>query len=276
MARQNFFKTVFLTGIHGQYKLWKNELAQYCNYADKIIQFGNVIGCNDFVKDKKDFGANESVLKYLLLYRATEENWIQLAGPNEIAALNLPEEWTNKRSRQVLRNSWLSSTPTMLTSEVHNGRLLTHGGLTYGEWLSIGSPETAQTASERLNEKYAGTLHQGSSVLLGGAPNYSANPIWADPVLETYPSWLTAPHPLPFSQIHSGNTLNSKIGRSFINAEFSPYHYAEKILYRTYGSHFIKDNEEITALDIPVEGELISSIPQPYTVYVEKTPLTKD
>lgn len=269
-SHTRYHKTVFLPGLYGQYKLWRSEIAGYCNRADKVIQFGNVIGCNDYVKDKEHFGANESLLKYIILYRATEENWLQLAGPNEIAALNLPEEWTNKRSRQVLRNSWFSDDPTMFVAGVHEGKLVTHGGLTYGEWLSIGSPEDAETASERLNNKYVGTLHQGGCLSLGGAANYSANPIWADPVLEMYPSWLSAPVPMPFSQIHSGNTLNSKLGHSAINADFSLYEYADSILYRKYGSHFTKDGEEILGINVPLEGGIITQIPEPHAIYVEK------
>lgn len=269
-SKPTYSKTVFLTGLYGQHRLWRAEIAGYCSRADKIVQFGNIIGCNDFAKDKEDFGPNESMLKYLLLYRATEENWLQIVGPNEIAALNLPKEWTNRRSRQILRNSWLSDDPTMFVSGVHNNRLITHGGLTYGEWVSIGSPESATIASERLNEKYAGSLYQGQSYSLGGAPNYSSNPIWANPVLETYPSWLTAPVELPFSQIHSGTNLNSEMGRSVINADHSIYKYAEKILYRTYGSHFFKDGQEIIGLDIPLDGKLKTVLPRPHTIYVEK------
>lgn len=266
-----YYKTVFLTDLYGQYKLWRTEIAKSCNRADKIIQFGNIIGCNSFAKDKESFGPNESILKYILLYRATEDNWLQLIGPNEIAALNLPDEWTNKRSRQILRNSWLSENPNMFTAGVHDGRLVSHGGLTYGEWLTIGSPKTAEIAAERLNEKYAGTLYQGPSQTLGNAPNYSANPIWANPVLETYPSWLTSPVEMPFSQIHSGLSLNSKLGRSAVNADLSLYGYAQKILYRSYGSHFVKDEEEIIGLEIPLEGKILNVMPQPHTIYVEKS-----
>lgn len=270
MSQSKYHKTIFLPALHGQYKLWKYQIAPMCNKAEEIVQFGNIIGCNDFVKDQKNFGPNENTLKYTLIYRATEDNWIQLVGPNEIMALNFPEEWTNKRSRQILRQAWLSSNPTMQVAAVHDNRLLTHGGLTYGEWIDIDRPETAESAAKRLNDKYRGTIYQGACYSLNGAPNHSANPIWADPLLETYPSWIGAPETLPFIQMHESRNLNSSIGRSMVNAEHSIYQYATDITYKSYGSHFYKNEQEIIGIYTPLEGKLLEKIPSPYMLYVEK------
>lgn len=269
MAKK-YHKTIFLPGLHGQFKLWKREIAGYCNRAEEVVQFGNIIGCNDYVKDYEQRGANEATLKYVLLYQNTEDNWTQLVGPNEIAALNMPDEWTNKVSRQILRNNWLSSTPIMKVAGVHQGRLVTHGGLTYGEWLSIGSPESPETASERLNDKYQGTLYQGHSYALGGAPNHSANPIWCDPILELYPSWITAPVNMPFGQVHAGRNLNSDVGRTIINEEHSIFKYADKINFRKYGSITQIGENKIIGIDIPLDGRVLTSLPRPYAFYVEK------
>lgn len=271
MAKK-YHKTIFLPGLYGQFKLWRNEISEYCNRAEEVIQFGNIIGCNDFAKDKESRGPNEAILKYVLLYQRTAQ-WTQLIGPNEIAALNLPEEWTNKISRQILRNSWLSSEPTMKVASVHDNRLVTHGGLTYGEWVSIERPETPEIAAERLNEKYEGTLYQGVSYALGGAPNHSANPIWADPLLELYPSWITAPVELPFGQVHAGRTLNTDVGRTIINEEHSIYNFAEKINYRKYGSIIQIKNQSFIGLNIPLDTTIMNSLPRPYSFYVEKREL---
>lgn len=269
MAKK-YHKTIFLPGLYGQFKLWRNEIAGYCNRAEEVVQFGNIIGCNEFAKDYKQRGANEAILKYVLLYQNTEDNWTQLIGPNEIAALNMPEEWTNQVSRQILRNNWLSSTPIMKVAGVHQGRLVSHGGLTYGEWLSIGSPTTPEKAAERLNEKYQGTLYQGTSYMLGSSPNYAANPIWCDPILELYPSWITAPVEMPFGQIHSGRTLNSDVGRTIVNEEHSIFNFTESIKYRKYGSIVKIDNHEIIGVSIPLDGTIVNSLPRPHSFYVEK------
>lgn len=265
-----YHKTIFLPGLHGQFKLWRQEITKYCNRAEQVIQFGNIIGCNEYAKDKEIRGPNEAILKYILLYRSTEDNWLQLVGPNEIAALNLPEEWTNKTSRQLLRNGWLSSEPNMMVAGVHEGRLVTHGGLTYGEWISIGSPSTPESASERLNEKYRGTLYQGSCYALGGAPNYSANPIWCDPVLELYPSWITAPIEMPFGQAHAGRNLNSEMGRTVVNEKYSVYKNIESLNYRKYGSIVKINGQQIIGVDMPLDAPIMTSIPRPYSIYVEK------
>lgn len=245
-------------------------MAPACNLADEVIQLGNVIGCNDRVKDRKNAGPNEASLKFLILYRSTEDKWTQLAGTNEIAALNFPNEWTNTNSRQILRNSWFSKEPTMFTASTNKGRLVTHGGLTFGEWLTIGSPDTAEEAAERLNEKYAATIYQGPCFKLGGAPNFYANPIWADPLNETYPSWITAPIEMPFDQVHGGVAANSRLGRKMINDKTSILNHFDDVRYTTYGARVFIKGRQILGVNIELPEELIVSIPEPQSVYIEK------
>jgi hypothetical protein len=264
-------RTLFLTSIKGQYKLWRRELAPACNRADSIVQFGNVIGCNSLVKDKEQFGANEATLKFVLLYRSTQENWIQLVGTNEIAALNLPTEWTNSTSRKILRDAWLGANPTMKVAAVDKGRLLTHGGLTYGEWLSIGSPENVYEAAEKLNEKYAGTLHQGSCFKLDGIPNFAANPIWADAITEVYGSWITAPVPMPFDQVHGAGNINSEEGRLALGEKSSLLNHADQIRFRKFGSIVTVKKMQFTAIDIQLPDNIVTMIPQHQSLYIEKT-----
>lgn len=265
-----YHRTLFLTSLKGQYKLWRRELAPACNRADSIVQFGNVIGCNTLVKDKETFGANEAILKFVLLYRSTQENWTQLVGANEIAALNAPKEWTNATSRKILRDAWLGNNPTMQVAAVEKGRLLTHGGLTYGEWLSIGSPASVEKASERLNEKYAGTLHQGSCFRLDGIPNFSANPIWADAVTELYSSWITAPVPMPFDQVHGSGQLNTEEGRSALGEQSSLLNYADQIRFRKFGSIITVKGMQFTAVDIQLPDTIVTMVPQHKSLYIEK------
>lgn len=265
-----FKKTIFLPSIEGQHKLWKSEIAPACNDADEVVQLGNVIGCDDVARDKKTLGPNEAVLKYLILYRSTQDKWTQIVGTNEMAALNFPDEWTNATSRQILRNSWFAKEPRMVTASVNKGRLVTHGGLTYGEWLSIGSPDTAEEAAGRLNEKYYGTVYQGSCFKLGNAPNFSANPIWCDPVMEMYPSWITAPVAMPFGQVHGSNNLNSVESRALISDKHSPLSFFDQVRFTSYGSRVFIKGIQILGVNLELPKKLISSVPQPQSLYIEK------
>jgi hypothetical protein len=265
-----YHRTLFLTGIQGQYKIWKTDFASACNRSDSVVQFGNLIGCNDFVKDRDSFGANEAVLKFVMLYRSTQEKWTQLVGANEIAALNLPKEWTNATSRKILRDAWLGENPTMTVAAVDKNRLLTHAGLTYGEWLSIGSPETAIETASRLNEKYMGTIYQGPCYRLGDAPNFAANPIWADTVMELYSSWITAPVPMPFDQMHGSGNLSNESSRSLLTDKTSLLSYVDEVRFQKFGSLVTVKGMQFTAIDLQLPDEITPSVPRPKSVYIEK------
>lgn len=270
----DYATTLFIPSLHGQYKVWKNDLESVVKSSDEIIQMGNLIGCTDFAKDNSQSGPNEAVLKFTVIQKARLDNWTQLIGPNEIMALNFPDEWTNDSSNHILRTGWLSEDGVFKVSTVNKNRLVTHGGLTYGEWLSIGSPQTAQEASDRLNEKYLATVYQGSCFNLGDPPNYAANPIWADPVMELIPSWITAPVACPFDQLHGSGSLNTPEGRAQCNNKVSPVHYVDKIRFNTSGAISVIKGAEISSIDYNLPGEIITSIPRPFRMYVEKTPIT--
>lgn len=263
--------TLFLPSLNGQYKVWHNSIVSTLKTADHTIQMGNVMGCNDFVKDNHRQGANEAMLKFTILQKAKHNNWTQLIGPNEMLALNFPDQWTNDTSNHILRKSWLSEDPVFKVSTVNKNRLVSHGGLTYGEWLAIGSPETAELASRLLNEKYAETIYQGPAFKLGDPPNYSANPIMADPTMELLPSWVTAPVACPFDQIYGSGSLNSDEGRESANNKLSPIHYADKLRFNTSGSIALIKGATLTAIELNLPPEITTSVPRPFRLYVERT-----
>ena len=268
--------TLFIPSLDGQYKVWKNDLDAVVKKTDEIIQMGNLIGCNDFVKDSSQSGANEAILKFTVIQKARLENWTQLIGPNEIMALNFPDEWTNDTSNHILRTGWLSDNNVFKVATVSKNRLVTHAGLTYGQWLSIGSPQTAQEASDKLNKKYLHTAYQGPSFKLGDPPNYAANPIWADPVMELIPSWVTAPVACPFDQIHGSGSLNTAEGRKQCNNKITPVHYVDKMRFNTSGSIAVVKGAEILSVDYDLPGEIVTSIPRPFRMYVEKTAISEN
>lgn len=276
MAKARYYKTMFLPSINGQYLLWTKEYKTLAARVDEIIQLGNVIGITDRMKDSDERGPNLALLNYLLLWRSTFPEWTQIIGPHEILALNYPGEWTNPASNKILRRRWLEGQgkENFQVAAVSKNRLVTHGGLTYGEWRSIGSPTNPHEAARLLNDKYHGTLHQGNCYALGGKPSFSANPIFANALMEIYPSWITAGEPMPFHQVHGSTGLNTIEGRQYLDSEYSLISYADTVRYYNHGSYVVIGDKAFVnvAVDFPQET-LIKKLPEPWTPYIEKMPV---
>lgn len=271
MAKK-FLRVIYLPGIEGQIKLWRNIFERETAASDEVYQFGNIIGLNDEAKDlSENRGANQDML-IAIASRLKLSRWTQLIGPNEIAALNLPNEWTNQKSRKILRDMWMGEEPIKVAVAVR-GRLISHGGLTYGEWVELGRPANAPKAARLLNEKYTGTLYQGRCYALGNPPNYSANPIWAHPSRELYPSWITAPEALPFDQVTGGGSLNEPEGRLLVDGEESIYSYVDKLRYQRYGSKVEINGQRIISLGLALKEEPMSSLTDDRQLYVERLEL---
>lgn len=260
-------RTLFLGDLEAQHKIWLANVEPLFPELDAVVQLGNLVSCSREAKDKQDFGRNEAVLSQW--EKIPPKRRLRLAGPHELAALNFPGKWTNSNSNRMLRDSWLTAEPTMYVAAVDKSRLLTHGGLTYGEWLSLGRPATAEEASALLQEKYAQTLVQGDSYLLTGVPNLAANPIWADPVLELYASWVLAPEPCPFDQIHGGPSLNTVRGREARQSLHSPVHYADSVSCRKFGSLTEIKGALFRGVDLDLKTETLTSLPADKCFYLE-------
>lgn len=235
--------------------------------ADEVYQFGNIIGLSEYAADAYNTGPNMDVLSDFSK-RTQLSKWHQLIGPNEIAALNVPETWTNAKSRVFLRDIWMGENSAKVAIAVR-GRLLSHGGLTYGEWLAIGRPVTAEDAARLLNEKYQKTLYQGPAYALGSAPNFAANPVWAHPSRELYPSWISAPESLPFDQVTGGGSLNNPEGRS-LAASDSIYKFMDKLRYHQYGSKVEIKGQIIISLELGLGEVRLPSLPKDKQIYVER------
>jgi hypothetical protein len=276
MARARFHKTFFMPSLEGQFKLWKNELSTINPKVDEIIQLGNIIGCSPLTKDKETRGPNEALLNFIGLWRSTYSNWTQIIGPNEILALNFPDEWTNMTSNRILRKRWLEGElGRFQVASVSKGRLVTHGGLTYGLWCELGRPTDVHEVARLLNERYAGSLYQGPCYRLGNGPNFAANPIFAHPYRELYPSWITSQEPMPFKQIHGSLGLNSVDGRAALQDSFTSLEYLEKVSYTFYGSVVtVRGGKTFlnVAPEFPVD-KLVSYVPSPWRLYIEKIPV---
>lgn len=260
-------RTLILGDIEAQYKICRQELdLDILPEVDQVISLGNLISCTQAAKDKKELGRNEITLTFWDKIALPK---IRLMGSYEIMALNFPDKWTNNTSNTYLREGWLTDEGTYLTAYADKGRLLTHAGLTYGEWVAIGRPKTAEEAAAKLNEKYFQTLNQGPCFRLDGRPNFAANPIWADPVLELYPSWIMAPEACPFDQIHGGESLNSGRGRAAAGHPSHPLHYTDASSYRKFGSLSEIKGAIFRGIDLELPARLIPSIPGHRAFYVE-------
>lgn len=275
MARARFYKTLFIADVAGQYKYWKTELATIVNKVDEVVQLGNLIGCSDLVKDKTKIGPNLTVLNYVALWRSTFPNWTQIMGSNEILALNFPDNWTNAETNRLLRRRWLTDgEDKFLVASTNKHRLVTHGGLTHGQWVDLGRPETAEEAARLLNEKWTGSLYFGEAYRLGDPPNFRASPIFADPVREVYSSWLTSGEPAPFSQVHAAGGLNTQVGHEALSSSFSNFEFIEEARHTNFGSVVKINGAEFTALTQEMPRDyLFTRLPEPWEVYIEKVPV---
>lgn len=263
------FKTLIIPSLNGQYKIWKDKLVLEANKADEVFQLGNLISANDELKDKEVKGPNRAILGFIDLYKSTTSQWHQLVGTNEIMALNFPSEWTNKYSVRYLKQWWFDD-GFFKVADVSKNRLVTHGGLTYGEWVNIGRPTDPNVAAERLNEKYSKTLYQGECFKLGNGPNYAANPIFADPFIELYNSWLTTTEVCPFNQLHGSNALNREFAREMINNPLTPLHFLNSVSFRKWGSVAEIKGSFFTAVDLNLREKLLQSFPKGKSVLMER------
>lgn len=268
-------RTLFIAELRGNPKLWKNVVAQEAQSADRIVQLGNLLSHYTTRSDGEVNGPNLELMRLVSAYRYTQDDWLQLAGPNELMALNSPGVFTNEITDRLLREAWFRTSanpePWLQIAAVEKGRLLTHGGLTHGLWKEIGSPATADEAAAALEDRYRNTLYQGDGFSLGHAPNYSANPIWADPLMETYPSWITAEENCPFGQIHGSTNLNTTRGNLLRGEEGSPLRWLERILLKPYGSIVSIGSAQFIGLYLGLPLEKVRWLPEGVSLYMEES-----
>lgn len=211
-------KTLIVPPLYGQDGVWQGSVLPVANRVDSMVSTGNLIGLRDWAQK----GANARLMEQVALYSTYSTQWTQLIGANELLALQYPElVGNNIEVMRPIRRGWLDKGADWLVATTIGNRLITHGGLTHGEWLSIDKPETPQEAADRLNEKYGGFLNLGESYMTTGYPNHWANPVFADPMFELFPSWLGAPDVLPFDQIHTSGDMRDITARR-LTSSYSP------------------------------------------------------
>lgn len=272
MSGYGGMKTLFIGELLGNASLWKKVIAQEAQKADRIVQLGNLLSHYSFRSYEDASKHNLNLMRLVNAYRYTQDDWLQIVGPNEMIALN-DAAAADTVVHRLLRESWFRTknnpNPLMSVAVVEKGRLITHGGLTHGLWVKIGSPQTAEEAAESLDEIYRNTVFQGECYNLGHKPNFSANPIWANPLYETYPSWITADELCPFGQIHAGSNLNSEEGRLLRGEDSSYFKWFERVLYKPYGSISQISGTQFIGLSLNLPLEEASSLPDGSALYME-------
>lgn len=263
-------KRLFIAELEAQFMIWRKVIVHEATKVDEVFQLGNILSISENMKDGEKYGPNESILNFVDLYSGTHDGWKQIIGPNEITILNQPGRWTNDRTDHKLRSKYFSEDPFFKIAEVSGSRLVSHGGLTHGEWISLGRPETASEAAKLLNEKYARSLYMGESYLITGKPNFSANPVFADPLLETYPSWIGSEDSCPFPQMHAGRSLNSRVGRAMVASDFGILRFIDKVSYRRTGSYALINGAIFGNVSLNLPGSRAEKLPEGSSLLVER------
>lgn len=229
---------LYLPPLHGQYEAWELHLQQLVLQCGLVVSLGNIVGLHPHAVETRGAGSrdrNSVLVDNVLGSWGASSRWLQLVAPNDVVALSSPDSGLlDKRAHRTLRDAYFNDAPRKSTAHMRvaysvNGRLVTHGGLTHGEWVNIGRPTTAKKAAGLLNEKYRHELWFGESVSVGSPPNLAANPVFADGLHELYPSWLYAGERCPFAQV-TAQSVNNIRGRFALGSEFHPLYWLNRTM----------------------------------------------
>ncbi len=153
---------------------------------------------------------SDGVLRLVDRYLTEQpRRWVQLIGNHEVYYLRpqmfLWPENLRFGSRRILRRWWRNGLvhAAVAVRTQDEDFLITHAGVTEQFWREqLHSPPTAVEAAKRINalaRDGSPAVYSGGR-LLGGPPNPTVGPIWADRVTELLPGWSSCR--LPFSQVH--------------------------------------------------------------------------
>lgn len=290
-------RKLFISNLYGQHLIWNNRYIPLIQKTDATIGLGNYIRLHPFHthpkndKDPKKIvprANNKKILDDMrILTNYPTHPFIRVIGANEIIYLNmtrdeastyLPQD--NVNNIDPIRDAWLTEdsktklhpNERLQVAIVVDGQLVTHAGLSYGEWVSIGSPASPIEAADRLNEKYAGTLYQGPCYMLGDGLRLDANPIFAHPQLETYVSWAIAPLRCPFDQVHGSSSMSNRLATEAYNCSVHPLAQTDTV-FTGFGSITNIRGTMFTAVDPGVNAPtVVEDLGTNSTPYVSKTP----
>jgi hypothetical protein len=153
----------------------------------------------------------ESLRAIEIAYAAWKENegrYIQLIGNHEANWLEKTKAFvfTSDPAAVKMLKSWVREGGLYLAASITGGRptLVTHAGLTYGLWRTLGSPGDVEEATAAINCAWTNEFHASvirPGVMLGGdGTNRPAGVYWAEAARELIPSWRGVA--LPFDMVH--------------------------------------------------------------------------
>lgn len=142
------------------------------------------------------------------LSQTQREKWHQLIGNHELMYLTSRQVafWKDRITPKDAGRLMDAYTDGFFKSAYafadENGEeyLITHAGLTYHNWLTLGKPNAFE-AADAINKMNLSDLTV-PGLMMTGRQNFYASPIWAEAVHEVYYSWVLSPDAPPFNQIH--------------------------------------------------------------------------
>lgn len=288
MEQSKKWTTFVSPPINAQLRLWDDVYLPQAIKSDETIIMGNYTTMNPTLESgrvlKKPLSErrmdNLMILRKVFLANASNPHITVLIGGNEIAMLNQPEKWLDAETLKFLAPSWIdrSFDPKIMVATVTaTGELVTHGGLTRGLWLELGKPSDPYETAELLNRRYWGQLFLGSSYATGGNMNHYANPVFAHPFYELYPSWLNSEIPdMPFSQIVGSDSFRSGLGRQMLADKNSPLYFAEKVQTYNWGTKITIGDHSISSVGLRLRYEPVTKLDTDEGLYVATTKISEN
>lgn len=291
----SFMQTLFVPGLAGQVEVYKRRFLPLMRESDAIITLGGMLRLAPFLElgvnadDEHKYLSptveNAKLLQYLWGgARYSTMPFVNLMGATEMLYLNMgkadADKWLKDTTEGVnfVREGWLTDekrNPAAFryyTAVELDGRLVTHAGLSYGEWVNIGRPQTARQAAYALNMKYLGTLYQPPCYRSGFGINYAASPIMGHSLAEVYSSWMSTVEQCPFPQIHGSLTMRDPSGHEIASTNYHPLYFAEKMNYHRWGTSITLNGTSFYAVDGPRKSLVkLDDYQAGYGVYKQST-----
>lgn len=158
-----------------------------------------VVQVGDLVDRGPDSAGVLAIVRQRL--EASPQRWVQLIGNHESQYLGGAPFWQERLTDDdaaLLRTwwwkDWLRVAAAVRTADGEE-LLLTHAGLTVDAWHDLDGPVTAATTADLLNTRPEKLLRDWHG------------PLWAEAGRDLYGSWLRAPEPPPFGQVHGHSTI---------------------------------------------------------------------
>lgn len=255
----SFSRLLFVPGLQGQFGVFERRVLPLVREVEGSVFLGGMLRLAPFLEVGgsvgDDFRYVSPVVENALLFnglwagsRYSSFPFVCLMGSTEMLYLNMGKDLADKYLRDTssgvnfVREGWLSdekrsdSAFRFYVAVEVDGRLVTHAGFSYGEWVNLGRPQSAREAAYALNAKYFGTLYQGQCLRLGDGVRFDADPIMAHSVAEVYSSWAAASEVCPFPQVHGSSSMRDALAYEAMSTFMHPMFYEGGVSLEPWGT----------------------------------------